>query len=303
MPARMTWRTVAGELEAKGVSARLVPAERLDDLRERFGAAYDELAPSVAAEVDGYIDFELPAEVPAAPSLVVAAVSSPCTPATFVWGGEEHTFPVPPTYADAGRVWAETAVLVGRLLGAAGAVRPARTLPLKLLAACAGLTRYGRNNIAYAEGRGSYLRLAAFVCDLEPALDSWGEPQALERCAACDTCARICPTAAVAGDRFLLHAERCLTHLNEGDAPFPNWVDPAWHECPVGCMKCQRVCPENARPGLRSQPPERFDEAETMLLLEGAPVEDRPAATHEKLARCGLDLAPELLARNLRVLL
>ena len=41
--------------------------------------------------------------------------------------------------------------------------------PLKTLAAGAGLARYGRNNIAYVPGLGSYLQLAACVTDVATA--------------------------------------------------------------------------------------------------------------------------------------
>ena len=67
--------------------------------------------------------------------------------------------------------------------------------PLKTLAACAGLARYGRNNIAYVPGLGSYLMLAACcLSDAPPPDDApWGEPQELERCERCSACLRACP--------------------------------------------------------------------------------------------------------------
>lgn len=46
-----------------------------------------------------------------------------------------------------------------------------------------------------------------------------------------------CPTGAIGKDRFLLHAERRLVFHNERPAgvPFPDWIDPAWHNALFGC--------------------------------------------------------------------
>jgi ferredoxin len=90
--------------------------------------------------------------------------------------------------------------------------------------------------------------------------------------------------------------------MNEGDDPFPDWVEPIAHQCPVGCVACQRACPENAgRETLGSTL--EFTAAETDLLVRGATATDLDDDLRERLRQCGLlDYLPQL-PRNLGVLL
>ena len=110
-----------------------------------------------------------------------------------------------------------------------------------------GLGQYGRNNICYVPGMGSFHRLWAFYSDLVWQEDNWQEAQMMASCQNCSVCLRNCPTGAITSERFLLHAERCITFHNEqpGDVPFPTWMDPCWHNCLIGCSYCQNVCPQN----------------------------------------------------------
>jgi epoxyqueuosine reductase len=183
-------------------------------------------------------------------------------------------------------------------------VAPA-VLPKKSLAACSGLAVYGKNNITYVKGLGSYHRLAAFASDLPCEGDYWGAPQMLERCRNCQACRRACPAQAIEADRFLLRAERCLTFLNEkpGTVPFPAWLSEASHNCLVGCMRCQAGCPENL--GVRDWIEEggEFTKEETGLLLAGVPPAGLPASLAEKLERWDLLELYDLLPRNLNALL
>jgi epoxyqueuosine reductase len=107
----------------------------------------------------------------------------------------------------------------------------------------------------------------------------------MEACRKCSACLRHCPAGAITGERFLLHAERCLTFHNEkpGDVPFADWIDPAWHHCLVGCLQCQRVCPQNRQVWSWVQEGVAFSEEETALLLEGVPLDRLPAAILKKL--------------------
>jgi len=88
-----------------------------------------------------------------------------------------------------------------------------------------------------------------------------------------------------ATDRFLVHIERCLTFHNEhpADVPFPEWIDPSWHNCLVGCMVCQKVCPANKKVLNWIEPGPIFSEDETKLLVKGTILDDLPSDTKKKI--------------------
>ena len=111
----------------------------------------------------------------------------------------------------------------------------------------------------------------------------------MQRCMNCEICLRSCPTGAICGDRFLVHAERCITFHNEQSyTEFPVWINKSWHNSVVGCMRCQKVCPENSLFMNRTIDAELFSEEETMLILKGTPEDSLPLETSKKLERLDL---------------
>ncbi len=69
--------------------------------------------------------------------------------------------------------------------------------PLKPLAARLGLVRYGRTNVTYAPGMGSYIQLLAYLTDAPLAPPAgWRphEPTLLPECEGCQVCRAACPT-------------------------------------------------------------------------------------------------------------
>jgi len=176
--------------------------------------------------------------------------------------------------------------------------------PAKAMATLAGLARYGRNNITYVPGFGTFHALHTLVSDLPCSDAPLHEPEMLVRCESCGACRAACPTGAIGEDRFLLHAERCLTFWNEQepDVPFPDWIDLQWHNALFGCLRCKHACPENAPYLDRILEGPVFDEEETRLLLAGGSVEDVPSVARSTLADWRLDELFEYLPRNLGVL-
>lgn len=298
------WAPVLDAAAAAGWTAAVVAADRLDDVHARVAGtlASGALPGPTAAHLAEETAFAWPAEPAKARSVVVAATPRPLTRATLTVDGHPREVAVPPHYAGYHTVPGGLTVAVGGALAATGHRAARFDPPLKTLAAASGLARYGRNNITYVPGLGSYFMLAACVTDAPPPPGAaWGEPQQLARCERCSACLRACPGDAIRADRFLMQTDRCLTAVNESTRPFPDWVDPAWHHAAVGCLRCQQSCPENAAVELRVADPEAFDEDETAAILAASG--DAAPATREKLARCGLDYSPALIARNLRALL
>jgi epoxyqueuosine reductase len=183
-------------------------------------------------------------------------------------------------------------------------VAPA-VLPEKLLVVRSGLGAYGRNNVSYVPGLGSFYRPIVLYSDAPCPEDQWHDLQMLERCQSCVACRRACPTGAITAGRFVLRAGRCLTLHNERatEVPFPAWIDPAAHNCLVGCLHCQRVCPENREIWSRVVDGATFTEEETALLREGVPLDQLPATTLDKLQQSGLVDLWQTLPRNLSALL
>jgi len=249
--------------------------------------------------------FSLPEELKGAKSLVVVAMPRPPTKAIFNWKGKKHAFILPPTYTayDENRLHVERSV--AEAVGKEGYKTATPNLPLKLLAACSGLAEYGRNNVVYVTGMGSFMRLTAVYSDMPCENDQWREAQMMKKCVDCTLCQNACPTGAISKDRFLLHAERCLTYHNEkeGKIPFPSWIKPEWHNCVIGCIKCQAACPKN-KPYLGNVgETAEFDEQETKLMLKGTPRDQTPQLTLKKMQLLSLTDYFNELPRNLSALL
>ena len=294
------------QLAQWGYRSRSVPIQPLDDLYQAIQGQYRQGL--LGQELyEGYLDdFDSrpPDSLPGARSIIVAAVPEPQIQVTFQWEGESIAATVPPTYGE-GKKDRRFRERLAQVLEPAGYRIAQASVPKKLLAVRCGLAEYGKNNITYIPGMGSFYSLAAVYSDLPAADDVWREPQMMESCRNCSACQRHCPAGAIGPERFLLHAERCITFHNEKPVgvPFPAWMDPAWHNCLVGCLHCQRVCPENRQVWAWVQEGVEFSEEETSWLLGGMPYDHLPGRTAEKLERLDMEGFVELLPRNLSALL
>lgn len=299
------WRELLLNLAEHGWQGRIISIHHLSELQEeiqrkhRAGVFNDEFYKERLA----WFDFQIPDSLPRAMSLIVVAVPRPQSQAIFTWEGIPRPLMIPPTY----RAYEDTRKtvedLLAKILAARGHLIERTKLPLKLLAVRSGLGSYGRNNICYVPGMGSFLQLVAVYSDLPCNEDNWQESQMMERCQNCLACLLKCPTGAIPSDRFLLRAEKCIVFHNEkaGNIPFPDWMDPSGHNCVVGCLHCQVVCPENRNFLQWIEGKERFSQDETTLLLEGTAPDKLPPSTLKKLKRLDLIEYLDSLPRNLGV--
>jgi len=291
------------DLETSGYQARLVPVERLNELRVGIQRHLDrgELDRELQSEYLTAFDFTIPTSLPEARTIVLIAAPQPHVRLTVTRDGRELPVIIPPTYST--RVDGQVREILLRHLEPSGFQLWRHPLPVKLLAVRTGLAEYGKNNLTYVTGMGSYQRLIAFYTDLPGADAGWVEPQAMAQCESCTACERHCPTGAITPDRFLIQAERCLTLHNERERDFPDWIDPRWHHCLIGCLCCQASCPVNQGGMARIEAGPAFTAAETDLLLEGVPREELSPETLAKLEEFGLADGMAEVARNLRALL
>jgi epoxyqueuosine reductase len=248
-------------------------------------------------------DDNLPAE-----TVIAMAAPSTATLVRFQLPDRVLTATIPPTYReDAGFDEAVRRELLNLFPGLNGDLRPAHA-PKKALAAHLGLASYGLNNITYASGLGSYIRILAFVTSAAietPRSGDEARVSTLPECAACGKCRDNCPTGAITGDRFLLRAERCLTAYNELPEDWPDWLPRAAHECLVGCMRCQEVCPCNEGLLKHEDSGILFDREETDAFLSGAVGrESTPIhSVEKKLAAIGMTGYSNVIGRNLSALI
>ena len=288
-----------------GWKGRIVPIGHLADLRN---AILDRLKEGLIDEelyhdqLD-FFSFDPPEDLPGARSIIVVAVPTPQMRIGFQWHGEIIPVVVPPTYVSYTSRTVSTQAVLADCLRHEGYSLAKTQLPLKTLAVRSGLADYGRNNICYVAGMGSFLQLVGAFSDLACDEDPWREPEMLDRCESCIACLKHCPTRAISRDRFLLHAEICLTYHSEAANDFPDWIDLSWFDCLIGCMRCQTICPENKAVRDWFEDRTEFTEKETALFIQRVPFNRLPPETAAKMKSLEINEDYRLLCRNLSVII
>jgi epoxyqueuosine reductase len=285
----------------EGFQMRSVSIKHLLELREDIEKRLD-LVDKHLAEFYLKFDYDMSGTLPEARFLLIVSFPQPITRASFTWQGKSYNGDIPPTYiwqADNTRV----KDALTRIVESAGYKLAQVRLPMKTLAVRSGLAQYGRNNITYVPGYGSFQRLAVFATDAFFGEDNWGELTSMKACETCIICRDNCPTRCIPADRFLLHAENCLTWYNERADTLADWIKPDWHNALIGCMRCQLVCPVNKKQLNKVVQGPIFSEEETRLVLQKRPLDSLPDETRRKIVEIALDDSPEILGRNLELLI
>ncbi len=311
MPNAQTFPPV-GPIPRVTFPHEVVSAERRADLKRELDAAHEAglLSDLVFRSYGRIFDCAVPDECAGARSLIVGALPHPQSRVVFSHRGESFSALVPPTYVRYWELTRRAEEAINRALAPLGHWARFARVPQKALAVHSGLARYGRNNIAYVPGLGSFHMLVSYYSSLECDADGWVEPALLDRCERCTACRRACPTGAIGDDRVALHQERCITFYSgySGPQEIPEWLDPNWIECLIGCRMCQMVCPENRFLNRWVGDVWRFSEEETSALLSGLTPATLPDGLREKLDAMGLIefFGPaeclEMFARKLAIL-
>lgn len=230
-----------------------------------------------------HLDFKIPRNFPEAQSIIVVASPSFCSEAGFKYSGKDYRFTIPPTYRRYNDLEAEILNTISSYLKPAGYKAVAASLPHKLLAVHSGLAFYGKNNITYVEGMGSFYQLATFFSDLRVEDERWYDLRMFDRCNTCSACVKVCPTKAINSEKFMINAERCITFFNENGYEFPEWISPKAHNSLIGCMLCQYNCPENKKKRDIVDYKVEFTEEETLRIINSRELSELNAELRTKL--------------------
>jgi epoxyqueuosine reductase len=286
-----------------GWREKIVSIEHLSDLQKeieehRLKRRLDDV---LFAEYLARFDFGIRSAFPNMKSVIIVTAPQFQTRVTFKWNGKTHACIIPPTYYLATDDQIQESL--EKILIPEGYCLKKIRLPQKILAVNSGLAKYGKNNLSHVPGMGSFHRPVVFATDMACSKDSWGEPTQMKTCENCTACMDACPAGVIGSHRFLVHAERCITFHNERRPEFPEWLDPAWHNCWVGCMLCQIVCPVNHKFLNRMDDGEAFSEKETEYLLKNTPPNNAPKSLTQKIKKLGLAEYAGVLGRNLKAIL
>jgi epoxyqueuosine reductase len=252
--------------------------------------------------------FKLPENFPEAKFIVVMAVFTKLMRVNFHLDGATYETIIPPQYYDDGISMDDLLKTIQQQIIKEPDYRieKASQIHLKLLAARSGLGNYGRNNIIFVDGMGSFITLYAFFTDFKFDEDNWQGIKMLEECERCRNCLGICPTSCITKERFVIDVTKCITLYNEIDGKFPKWIHRSWHNALMGCMKCQIPCPANEKVPDYAGRLEDVAEEETRKILQGESDEELIHSLNKKLKGFAPATSKEyfpIFTRNLSVLI
>ncbi len=290
---------------------RTLPVSRFRELQAEYdkslASQYYTRAKAFRDQVAS-LSFKVPADFPAAKSVVVVAAFTKAMYARFTLDGTQFRLLVPPQYYADDMNEAKLRGIVQKEIiknTKSRIVDISNSVPLKLLAARSGLGLYGKNNLIFVDGMGNYNLLYAFLTDHAFAEDNWTQLDILGRCRRCDHCVRSCPTDCFLNGVLPFNIDRCVTLYNERPGAFPNWMMRSSHTALMGCLRCQDSCPENGGYSRLSEMLEDVSEEETRKILNGMADDALLKSLQRKLRQFPATASKEtfpILTRNLSVL-
>lgn len=287
-------------LEELGYKAKFVASEHAKEIIEEIDNRYkdNELYSKI---YNSYLQFNTD-NIKGKGSLLIVSVKLPIINLTFNWRNKEIPVVIPPGYIGSDIV-NKFNIEIKALFNEKNYSLSKCKLPLKLLASRSKLGVYGRNNVIYVKGFGSFHMLTCFYTDVPCVEDTFEVPSIAEECRNCKICISSCPSGALSNESFMVNTKRCITFPNETEGTFEDWIDPSWHNALMGCFHCLGNCPMN-KPYLsntRAYP--AFTEEETVAFYMAEPFETLALGTQEKVKAIELDEIYGIFTRNLKVLL
>jgi epoxyqueuosine reductase len=239
-------------------------------------------------------------------SVLLIAVPLPAHILSFTFGGKKIETVLPPTYVRYQKIFEDVRDDLREALSGLRCRLELLSAPLKALANRMGLISYGRNNIGYIGGIGSYFQLVGLMSDRRfgtKSLPPISAEPLLSRCRNCRICAAACPTGAIDRERILIHAEKCYTLFSESSNPIPGHLKPPSPRCLIGCLRCQELCPENKGLLRHEAAAVSFNEEETAAFLGLTPAASPAFARAQvKFQTLGLTEGLPVYARNLKLM-
>lgn len=215
------WAEEHGYRAAQGPGALLVEVHR--EIQGRMDAG--QFDPEFTRIELGWLD-DTPDQLDARHrSVIVVAVPRPAHTVTFTLPGGPVQARIPPGKVEASQIIARVkAQLLETFPALAGSLQLIRS-GSKALAGKLGLTAYGRNNLTYIEGIGSFFQLMVFSAEAPCEPRAPRELAQMPGCPDCNFCQDQCPTGAIAEDRFPSGASAAWTILmnqtSHGPPGFP----------------------------------------------------------------------------------
>lgn len=297
---------IISKLENLGCKARIVSISHLNEMRDELFGLKDSnlLDKKFYEDTLSWMSFDPDQALKNVKSIIIIAAPQIISKANFQYKNNTYSLTIPPTYI-ADDIRKKVKELLDEIVNKYGASVMRAPITQKQLAVKSGLAKYGKNNITYIKGMGSFHTLMSYYTDLELLVDSWQIAEIDSDCTNCSICFNSCPTGAISADRFLIHAEKCITYVNEYacEYGFPEWIKPEWHNSLIGCMSCQIKCPKNVSFKNNTSVITTFTEEETKMLLDKVALESLPKDTIKKID--DISMAPNycFLSRNISILI
>ncbi len=294
-------RMLKEKVKEHGDQAQIIPVHRLVDAQVELEnwLANSGLDQAQKQEILGTYSFNLPSLPFKINSVILVACPFPAyANVEFLWQGKQYNLQSIVTADLAGsnkylQAFAENNNFK---------LEPALGLPVKRLAVSSGLAEYGKNNLTYVQGMGSFLYYLIYFSDIVPEDDFWRPVKHADICLHCPICFKECVTGAIKKDRFLLDSHRCLCFLNESAEEFPDWLPRSVHHLIYDCLKCQLPCPMNREFVNNIAGPIKFTENETAQILNGKPLADLPHELYQKVSYLGMSWWWDAIPRNLKLM-